>query len=390
MSYQRHFTRFLAQDPERLHVAAHSHHPWPDVTFDAQQRAWLDAAALQDDKWGLLLGEVLPEAGRHVADRLGLPDPATVTFAPNTHELVLRLLSCLPVPTRILTTDSEFHSFARQAHRLEEAGLAVIERVPAEPFATFTERLHRAAARGEHDLVFFSHVHFNSGFVVTDLEAVTAAVSADETFVVIDGYHGFMAVPTDLAPIADRAFYLAGGYKYAMAGEGVCFLHCPPGYGERPVNTGWFAGSAELAEPTGQVSYPPDAARFRGATFDSTGLYRFNAVQRLLDELGLSVAAIHAHVHQLQRYFLDQLDSLDLPALSSASLVPPPEMGERGHFLTFRLPDADAVAARLRARKVITDYRDDRLRFGFGIYHDESDVDVLCQRLSSVQRGVHA
>ena len=44
---------------------------------------------------------------------------------------------------------------------------------------------------------------------------------------------GFMARPTDLSDIADRAFYLAGGYKYAMAGEGCCFLHCPPDYGPR-------------------------------------------------------------------------------------------------------------------------------------------------------------
>ncbi len=392
MSYKRHFARFFGNDPERLHLAAHSHHPWPDVTFEAQQRAWLDAAALHDDKWDLLLGEVLPEASRHVAGRLGLPDAATVAFAPNTHELVLRLLSCLPVPTRILTTDSEFHSFARQARRLQEAGLAVVERVAAEPFATFTERFRRAASRGGHDLVFFSQVHFNSGFVVTDLEAVAAAVPAEETFVVIDGYHGFMALPTDLAPLAGRTFYLAGGYKYAMAGEGACFLHCPPGYGERPVNTGWFAGFATLTEPSrpDEVSYPSGAARFLGATFDATGLYRFNAAQRLLGELGLSVAAIHAHVRRLQAGFLDRLDALDVPGLSSATLLPAPEVAERGHFLTFRLPDAGAVATRLRAHKVVTDHRDDRLRFGFGIYHDEGDLDPLCHRLSAAQRGVPA
>ncbi|MGH8886830.1 MAG: aminotransferase class V-fold PLP-dependent enzyme [Egibacteraceae bacterium] len=383
MSSKRHFTRFLGSDPERLHVAAHSHHPWPDVTFEAQQRAWLDAAALHDDKWDVLLGEVLPQARRHVARQLGLSDPATVAFAPSTHELVLRLLSCLPVPTRILTTDSEFHSFARQARRLEEAGLAVVQRVAAEPFATFAERFVAAAARGGHDLVLFSQVHFNSGFVVTDLEALVAAVPADETFVVIDGYHGFMARPTDLAPIAGRAFYLAGGYKYAMAGEGACFLHCPPGYGERPVNTGWFAGFGDLAKPAqpGRVGYARDGSRFLGATFDATGLYRFNAVQRLLGELGLSVAAIHAHVRGLQARFLDRLDALDLPGLGRATLVPPPETPERGHFLTFRLPEARAVSERLRARKVITDYRDDRLRVGFGVYHDEADIDELCARL---------
>ncbi|MGH3927627.1 MAG: hypothetical protein ACRDTT_32995, partial [Pseudonocardiaceae bacterium] len=192
-----------------------------------------------------------------------------------------------------------------------------------------------------------------------------------------------MALPTDLGPLADRAFYLAGGYKYAMAGEGACFLHCPPGYGERPINTGWFAGSAQRTEPPGHISYPPDATRFLGATFDPTGLYRFNAAQRLLGELGLSVPAIHAHVRRLQAQFLDRIDALTVPGLGNATLLPPPETSERGHFLTFRHPDASAVAARLRTHKVIIDFRDDRLRFGFGIYHDENSVDTLCHHLSS-------
>ena len=52
------FSRFLGSKPDRLHVAAHSHHPWPDVSFEAQQRAWLDAAELIDQKWDRVLGEV--------------------------------------------------------------------------------------------------------------------------------------------------------------------------------------------------------------------------------------------------------------------------------------------------------------------------------------------
>ena len=56
-----------------------------------------------------------------------------------------------------------------------------------------------------------------------DLPAIVGSVRNPETLVVIDGYHGFCAVPTSLRAIEDRAFYLAGGYKYAMSGEGVCF-----------------------------------------------------------------------------------------------------------------------------------------------------------------------
>jgi kynureninase len=53
-----------------------------------------------------------------------------------------------------------------------------------------------------------------------------------------------------------------------------------------------------------------------------------------------------------------------------------------GHFLTFRLPHAPAVSKRLAAELgVLTDARQDRLRFGFGLYHDEADIDELFKRL---------
>src|SRR5437868_816395 len=159
-------------------------------------------------------------------------------------------------------------SFSRQIARLEEEAIVEITRIPTQPFETFEERFADAASRGSHDLVFFSQVFFDSGFRVHDLEHIVRSVRDPETFIVIDGYHGFMAVPTDLRAIAERAFYLAGGYKYAMAGEGVCFLHCPPGYGARPRDTGWYAGFSGLEQRTGGVAYASDGSRFLGATFD--------------------------------------------------------------------------------------------------------------------------
>jgi selenocysteine lyase/cysteine desulfurase len=371
------FSRFLGADPDRLHACAHSHHPWPDVTFEAQQQAWRDAAALQDDKWTYLYDTVIPEAQGHVARVLGLPDPRTVVFAPNTHELVMRVLSCVPPPIRILTTDAEFHSFSRQAQRLEEAGIAQVATVPLEPFGSFADRFAEAAAAGGHDVVYCSQVFFDSAFSITaELPAIVGAVPDDGTLVVIDGYHGFMALPTDLGPIADQAFYVAGGYKYAMAGEGACFLHCPPGIAPRPVDTGWFAELADRdAVRGGPVAYAADGARFAGGTFDATGVYRLNAVQRLLGEIGWDVAAIHAYVRALQERFLGKA------SLDPARLIPPPETADRGNFLTFRMPEAGNLYRALHDRNVITDHRADRWRLGFGIYHDEADVDELCARL---------
>ena len=45
----QHYSRFRVS--ERLLLTGHSHQAWPDVGFEAQQRAWLDAAELVDDKW---------------------------------------------------------------------------------------------------------------------------------------------------------------------------------------------------------------------------------------------------------------------------------------------------------------------------------------------------
>lgn len=265
MSSKHLFKRFLTADPERLHFAPHSHHPWPDVTYQAHLQYWEDSARLMDDKWNQVFGRVVPELRLRLAAVIGLPDPGTLVFAPNTHELLVRLFSCLRSPVSIVTTDAEFHSFTRQSRRWEESGIARVTRVPAEPFATFHDRMTVAVEQA--DLVYLSEVFFDSGYVVSDPARIVAAAPA-EAFIVIDGYHAFMARQVDLSPLARRVFYLAGGYKYAMSGEGACFMHCPPGYGDRPPDTGWFAGFGELVRRDQSVPYGDGGDRFWGATLD--------------------------------------------------------------------------------------------------------------------------
>jgi kynureninase len=360
------------------HFAAHSHHPWPDVTLGAQEHAWRDAARLLDRKWDHIFGEVIPAAQAHIARQLALPDRSTIAFGPNTHSFVLRLLSCLPSHPRILTTASEFHSFSRQIARLEEDGLARVTRVETEPFDTFAQRFAAEAAKGEHDLVFLSHVFFDSGYRVNDLARIVNAVPSRKTFVVIDGYHAFMAAPVDFSALANRCFYLAGGYKYAMAGEGACFLHCPPGYGPRPRDTGWYAGFSGLESGGSGVPYARDGTRFLGATFDVSALYRFNAVQDWLTRENLSVAGMLAHVRKLEHVLLGALGA---GPLSRLVLLVSNE-NSRGRFLAFRTREAAAITAKLAAQNFIVDHRSDRLRIGFGIYHDEGDAMMLAKAIA--------
>ncbi len=378
------YSRFLTASPGRLHFAAHSHHPWPDVTRDAQIEAWDEAASLADLKWDRIFGAVFKEAQGHVARILDLPAADQIAFAPNTHEFLVRVLSCFPPGQRIkvVATDSEFMSFSRQMARLEEENLVDVVRVAAEPFGTFTARFIEAERASNPDLVFLSQVFFNSGFVVPDLEPIVGAAPR-KALVVIDGYHSFFAVPTSLRGVADRAFFVAGGYKYAQSGEGVCFLAVPRDFDRRPINTGWFAGFGSLqGGEFDRVGFSTDGFLFMGATFDPVGLYRFNAVARLFASRDITVGRIDAHVKALQRHFLNLLAQKARASISTVDLIAPDDgVAGLGHFLTFRREDAGAISKRLAARNVIVDHRGDRLRIGFGLYQDAADVEALAAAL---------
>ncbi len=380
------FARFRNADPERLHFAAHSHHFWPDVARDAHIRAWDDAARLADDKWANVLGTVWREVSIAIARHLRLADATTLVPAPNTLEFVNRLLSCCPTerPPRILTTDGEFHSFRRQSERLAEDGLIALSTVPTEPFATLAERLAGAARELSPDLVYVSQVMFGSGFAFTDLPGLVASLAVPDCLMVIDGYHGFLARPTDLTAIADRAFYIAGGYKYAMAGEGACFMHCPPGIAPRPRNTGWFASFGTLSSTERGVPYPADGWRFAGATFDPTALYRLRAVLRWLAAESIDAALAHAHAVALQAQFMAAVADRPVGPFADECLVVSLSEPARGNFLTFEHPEAVQWYRRLHAARIVTDVRGTRLRLGFGLYHTSGDVERLVARLRDI------
>jgi selenocysteine lyase/cysteine desulfurase len=379
-SYKHLFSRAFAKAPGRLHFAAHSHHLWPDVSYDAHMQAWNDAAAMADRKWDKVYAEVIPAAQRSIANELHLPGTDTIAFAPNTHEFVSRIFWARDQnpPIDVVTSDGEFHSFRRQIARWEEAGVVSVRRVKCEPFETFTARYLTEVAKKPPDIAFVSHVMYQTGLRFDGIEALAAHARPDGTWVVIDGYHAFMAIPVDLSRLAGRVFYLGGGYKYAMAGEGAAFLHAPPGYGPRPVNTGWFAEFAHIeGKPTG-VPYSKDGMRYMGATFDVSALYRFNAVRAMLHAEGLDTVAVAARVRTLRGKLETAIAGGEAGVLQEATLLRPNTDEPRARYIALKDARATEWKSALMERDIITDARGDVLRIGLGLYHDEADIPALC------------
>src|SRR5690606_11742666 len=168
MSYKKHYSHFLAGHGDVLHMACHSHHFWPDVTREATLEYWDDSAKESDQKWNKVFGEKVPALQKAVAKNLNLSRPDHIVFAPNTHDLVIRLLSTLNFKKKpkILTSTGEFHSFARQIKRLEEEDAVEVVRIDSFPASNYWRQYFEQTKLHSFDLIFVSHVFFNSGTAI--------------------------------------------------------------------------------------------------------------------------------------------------------------------------------------------------------------------------------
>jgi kynureninase len=380
-----HYSRFRVS--QRLLLTGHSHQAWPDCGFEAQSQAWLDAARYVDDKWDHAFERA--QRVREGFTRLLGDAGEGIALAPNTHELVVRLLSGLPLRDRprLVTTDGEFHTIRRQLDRLAEEGLEVV-RVAEQPVETVSRRL-AAAVDGRTALALVSAVFFDTGRIARGLGEVAASCRRHGAALLVDAYHALNVVPFSLADEGlDDAFVVGGGYKSCQLGEGNCFLRLPLGATLRPVVTGWYSEFTALTErgETGRVVYGQGADRFAGATYDPTSHYRAAAVFEFFREQGLTPALLREVSQHQIGVLASAFDSLDLdPAVVARDRALP--LGEIGGFLALRSPLAASLARELHARDVMIDTRGDVLRFGPAPYLSDAQLRDAMGALGEVVRS---
>jgi kynureninase len=379
-----HYSRFGVS--ERLLLTGHSHQAWPDCGFDAHSDAWLDAARYVDDKWD----RAFEQAELVRTGFTGLLGDAGdgIALAPNTHELVVRLLSAMPFPIRprLVTTTGEFHTIRRQLDRLGEEGIEVV-RVPEAPVETLASRLSNVVD-DRTALVLVSAVFFDTGRIARGLATVAAACRTVGAYLLVDAYHALNVVPFSVADegLGD-AFIVGGGYKYCQLGEGNCFLRIPPGTDLRPVITGWFSEFTALAdrERPERVVYGAGGDRFAGATYDPTSHYRAAAVFRFFRDQELTPVLLRQVSQHQIGLLASRFDALDLdPAVISRDRDAP--MSEMGGFLALRSPVATSLTKRLRARGVWTDARGEVLRLGPAPYLSDCQLEDAIDLLGEVVR----
>ncbi len=368
----KHYTRFRVT--ERILLTGHSHQAWPDVAFEAQQQAWLDAAELVDDVWDKAFDKA-NDVRRGFA-RLMDDSPERIALAPNTHELVVRFLSALPLKKRpkLITTDGEFHTIRRQLDRLSEEGIEVVK-VVSGPAATLAERL--AQEVDEHTAaVLVSAVLYTNAHIVPNLRATLEACERHGAELLVDAYHALNVVPFSLEKEGlERAYVVGGGYKYCQLGPGNAFLRFPADCALRPVITGWFSEFTDLSQAPmpGLVGYGPGPARFAGATYDFTSHYRGAAVFRFFEEQGLTPQALRTLSQR-------QIEVL----VSALGIETEVALHETGGFLALRTRDIARLHQALKDQGIWTDYRGDSLRLGPAPYVSEGAISKAATALRAL------
>lgn len=370
---------------ERLLLTGHSHQAWPDVALEGQKRAWRDAAAHVDGKWERVADEVarVSEGYRQLMGGC----EGDISLDTNTHSLVVRFLSALPIRERprVVTTDGEFHTIRRQLDRLAEEGLEVVK-VAVDPLDSLAERV-AAEVDDRTAAAMVSSVLFTTGLVVPDLPVVAEACVRHGAEMLVDAYHSLGVVPFSLDGM-ERAFVVGGGYKYLQLGEGNCALRVPPDCSLRPVVTGWFSEFGELADERapGEVRYGTGPARFAGSTYDPTSAYRGAAVLDFFDRHGLDPDFLREVSRHQVGILVDVFRDLDLdPNVVRLESDVDPEL--RGGFLALRARDAGRLFDALLGRGVRTDHRGAVLRFGPAPYLSDQQLVAAMSELGEVARG---
>lgn len=375
---------------QRIQLTGHVHQALPDVCEKAYREHWDCLNKYGEERWDEVFGRA-DQVRQGFAEMID-SRAENIALAANVHELFLRFLSILPFsPTRkILTTDAEHPSIARQLTRIHEEGYAQVVTVPADPAADVVGRL--ASQIDDQTLaVCVSSVNFISGHQTLELDTLMPLCQKVGAQLFVDAYLSVNVQHFSLEEYnLQQAFVAAGGAKYCQMGNGNCFMHVPPGRDFRPIITGWFGCFDPLLDsPASQpVAYSDDASRFNGSSYDAMPHFRAVHVLDFFRERKLSVDFLADVNHRQLELLAKRFKALDVP---ESQIQLPVDVEYMGGFMALKTPFAQSLCEKMRDRGVHTDYRKHWLRFGPAPYlcdeQLEDGITALEESLQEVLRG---
>ncbi|KPJ82693.1 MAG: hypothetical protein AMS19_07050 [Gemmatimonas sp. SG8_23] len=229
-------------------------------------------------------------------------------------------------------------------------------------------------------VVTFPTVSFAPGFV-TDHEPLVRRAREVGALTVVDGAQSVGALETDVHAMGIDAMAVAC-QKCLLSVYGFGFLYVRREIAESlvPIHVARYGielDAHETAYAEGPLEYAAGARRFDLGNYNYLGMSATRASLALIREIG--VPAIERHVRGLASSLAEGLLDLGLPIVGGgpgphlAHIVSSGRLGGGRHY-TADDPEVNALHRHLVDEGVVFSLRSGVLRFSFGLYNDESDV----------------
>lgn len=234
-------------------------------------------------------------------------------------------------------------------------------------------------------VVTFPTISFAPGFV-TDTAPLVRAARDVGALTLADGAQSIGALDTDVHALGFDALAVAA-QKCLLSLYGFGFLYVRREVAEAivPVHVARYGialDAHETAYSEGPLEYLPGARRFDLGNYNYLGMAATRAALELID--GVGVAAIEGHVRGLAARLADGLLAEGLPVVGGepgphlAHIVSAGRLGGGRHYSADD-PEVNELHRHLVDRGIVFSLRSGVLRFSFGLYNDDSDVEKVLE-----------
>jgi len=373
------FSRVLEAGRGRIYLANHSLGRPLDAMEDDVREGLAAWYARMGDAWDAWSAEMDAHRAR-LAGLLGAERPDCVVPKTSAGQGLRAVLNAFDGVPRVVATRGEFDSLDVILREYARRGRIALTLVDPNTDGEFAAADLLAAIAPATDLVVVSHVMFQTGQGLPDIDAIVARAHAVGARVLLDVYHSLGVFPVDIAAL-DVDFAVGGSYKYLRGGPGACFVAIAPTHldtGFTTLDVGWFGKASPFAY---ERPDPPRFAAGGDAWLESTPavLPIFQARAGQVFTRAIGVERLRAYSLALQRRLVALLADRAIAARGGTA--------DRGAFVVVRHRDARTWSAALAARGIVTDSRGEWLRLCPDVLTTDAELRAAAAAVAEVATG---
>ena len=348
-------------------------------------------------KLSIEAGQIVFKARKSIATLFGLKNSMHVIFTSNaTEALNIAIKGILQEGDHAITTSMEHNSTIRPLHELEKETFISLSIVQADKTGILDPNKIRKAITVKTKAVILNHASNVIG-CIQPIREIGKICKEKGVIFIVDCAQSAGVVPIDIN--RDNIDILAfAGHKGLYGPTGTGGMVIADGFDYKKIKPLKYGGTGSLSNKIDQPDFLPD--RFESGTLNVAGLSGLLAGSGYIQKKTGGIEAILSHKSKLQNYFIQQAEMFvqDFICYSSSNL---PSAGVVAFRLNkFSISDtaqilSDKYGIMCRqglhcsplAHQTIGTFPEGTLRFGFGIFNAEEEIDTAVQALKSISEG---